>query len=59
VQQKPQGARGVRRVPAGRRREYVEWIAEAKREESRLRRIRTAVEWIAEGKPRYWKYANC
>jgi hypothetical protein len=38
------------------RREYVEWIAEAKREETRQRRLATAVEWIAEGKPRNWKY---
>ena len=37
-------------------REYVEWIAEAKRDETRKRRIETAVEWIAEGKPRNWKY---
>jgi uncharacterized protein YdeI (YjbR/CyaY-like superfamily) len=38
------------------RREYVEWIAEAKREETRDRRIQTALEWLAEGKPRNWKY---
>ena len=38
------------------RREYVEWITEAKREETRDRRIATALAWIAEGKPRSWKY---
>ena len=38
------------------RREYVEWIAEAKREETRRRRLATAIEWMAEGKPRHWKY---
>jgi uncharacterized protein YdeI (YjbR/CyaY-like superfamily) len=37
-------------------REYLEWITEAKGEETRLRRIQTAVDWIAEGKPRNWKY---
>jgi uncharacterized protein YdeI (YjbR/CyaY-like superfamily) len=41
------------------KREYVEWIAEAKREETRDKRIATAVEWIAEGKQRNWKYQNC
>jgi len=41
------------------RREYVEWIAEAKRQETRDKRIATAVEWIAEGKQRNWKYQNC
>jgi len=39
-----------------RKREYVEWIAEAKREETRQQRIQTAVKWIAEGKSRNWKY---
>jgi len=41
------------------KREYVEWIAEAKREETREKRIAQAVEWIAEGKQRNWKYQNC
>jgi len=38
------------------KREYVEWIADAKRDETRERRIAQAVEWIAEGKQRNWKY---
>ncbi len=38
------------------RREYVEWITEAKREETRQRRIANALEWLAEGKERNWKY---
>jgi hypothetical protein len=38
------------------KREYVEWIAEAKGEDTRKRRIATAVEWMAEGKGRNWKY---
>ena len=41
------------------KREYIEWIAEAKRAETRDKRIATAVEWIAEGKQRNWKYQNC
>lgn len=41
------------------RREYVEWIADAKREETQSRRISQALEWLAEGKKRNWKYANC
>jgi uncharacterized protein YdeI (YjbR/CyaY-like superfamily) len=40
-------------------REYMEWIAEAKGEDTRERRLATAIEWIAEGKTRYWKYAKC
>jgi uncharacterized protein YdeI (YjbR/CyaY-like superfamily) len=41
------------------KREYVEWIAEAKRAETREKRIAQAMEWIAEGKPRNWKYQKC
>ena len=41
------------------KREYIEWIADAKRPETRDKRILTAVEWIAEGKQRNWKYQNC
>ena len=39
------------------KREYMEWIVEAKRPETRDKRIATALEWIAEGKQRNWKYA--
>jgi uncharacterized protein YdeI (YjbR/CyaY-like superfamily) len=41
------------------KREYVDWIADAKRPETRERRIAQAVEWIAEGKQRNWKYQEC
>lgn len=41
------------------RREYVMWVAEAKKEETRQRRIEQAIEWLAEGKHRHWKYENC
>ena len=41
------------------RREYLEWIVEAKRDETRAKRIAQAVEWIGEGKKRNWKYENC
>ena len=38
------------------RKEYVEWITDAKREETRARRIQTAVEWLAAGKSHNWRY---
>jgi uncharacterized protein YdeI (YjbR/CyaY-like superfamily) len=41
------------------RREYVEWLTEAKRDETRQKRLATALEWLVEGKPRNWKYLNC
>lgn len=42
--------------PPSHRREYVRWITEAKREETKAKRVAQAVEWIAEGKGRNWKY---
>jgi len=44
------------RFPPSHKREYVEWIEEAKRDETRQRRIQSAIEWLAEGKSRNWKY---
>jgi len=41
------------------KKEYVEWITEAKRDETRDKRIETAIAWLAQGKPRNWKYMNC
>lgn len=40
------------------KRDYIEWVIEAKREETRNKRIAQAVEWLAEGKTRNWKYQN-
>ncbi len=38
------------------RREYLEWITEAKTDATRDRRIATTIDWLAEGKSRNWKY---
>src|SRR3954466_616244 len=38
------------------RREYIEWITEAKREETRKERLAKSIKWLAEGKARNWKY---
>jgi hypothetical protein len=45
--------------PPSHKREYVEWLTEAKREETRKKRLAQALEQMAEGKSRYAKYANC
>jgi uncharacterized protein YdeI (YjbR/CyaY-like superfamily) len=42
--------------PPSKRREYVEWVTEAKREETRRERLATSIKWLAEGKARHWKY---
>lgn len=43
----------------GCRREYVQWVLEAKRPETRASRVAQAVAWMAEGKKRNWKYEKC
>jgi uncharacterized protein YdeI (YjbR/CyaY-like superfamily) len=45
--------------PPSARREYLEWITEAKTAPTRQKRILQAVEWITEGKRRNWKYQDC
>jgi uncharacterized protein YdeI (YjbR/CyaY-like superfamily) len=40
------------------KREYLEWITEAKTESTRLKRLETAIIWMAEGKIRNWKYVK-
>jgi uncharacterized protein YdeI (YjbR/CyaY-like superfamily) len=59
-------ATALRKNPAARRRfddfspshrrEYVEWVTDAKTDATRQKRLATALEWIAEGKGRNWKY---
>ena len=41
------------------KKEYLEWITEAKTEETRQRRLAQTLEWLAEGKSRNWKYERC
>src|SRR5262249_28715916 len=45
--------------PPSAQREYLEWIADAKTDATRARRVAQAVEWLAEGKRRNWKYEAC
>ncbi len=45
--------------PPSCRREYCEWIAEAKRDATRDKRVAEAIAWIRDGKRRNWKYERC
>ncbi len=40
------------------KKEYAEWITEAKTDETKNKRIATSLEWLSEGKVRNWKYTN-
>ncbi|WP_431217791.1 YdeI/OmpD-associated family protein [Puia sp. P3] len=42
--------------PPSHRREYIEWITEARTDETRDKRVATTIEWLLEGKSRNWKY---
>ena len=55
----PAAKRTLDGFPPGARREYVDWIADAKQDATRQKRIATAIEWLTEGKRRNWKYENC
>ena len=41
------------------RREYCEWVADAKRDETRAKRVVTTIEQTRDGKKLNWKYENC
>jgi uncharacterized protein YdeI (YjbR/CyaY-like superfamily) len=41
------------------KKEYVEWITEAKTDATRAKRLATTIEWLSEGKRRNWKYERC
>jgi uncharacterized protein YdeI (YjbR/CyaY-like superfamily) len=45
--------------PPSARRDYLEWVADAKQDATRAKRIATAIEWLSEGKRRNWKYEAC
>ncbi|NWF90666.1 MAG: YdeI/OmpD-associated family protein [Ignavibacteriaceae bacterium] len=44
------------KFPPSHKREYIEWIIEAKTENTRNRRIAATIEWLSEGKSRNWRY---
>lgn len=54
----PEARATFQKLPPSQRREYTDWIAEAKTEATRERRVATAVEWLAAGKTRNWKYES-
>ncbi|HVM22125.1 MAG TPA: YdeI/OmpD-associated family protein [Sphingomicrobium sp.] len=55
----PKARATLEAFPPSARRDYLEWISEAKQDATREKRIATAVEWLSEGKRRNWKYEKC
>jgi uncharacterized protein YdeI (YjbR/CyaY-like superfamily) len=46
-------------LPPSKKREYVDWLTEAKTDATREKRLASSLEWLAAGKARYWKYEKC
>ncbi len=59
LQENPAAHATFETFPPGCQREYIDWVLEAKRPETRAKRVAQAVEWMAEGKRRNWKYEKC
>ncbi len=57
--QNEKAAETFNNFPPSCRKEYAEWIAEAKTEATRDKRLVTTLEWLTEGKRRSWKYEKC
>ncbi len=59
LKKNPKAAANWEGFSPSHRREYIEWITEAKRPETRAKRLAETLEWLASGKKRNWKYENC
>ena len=55
----PAAKSAIEALAPSHRREYIEWIADAKRPETRDKRIATAIAQLSDGKKLNWKYENC
>jgi uncharacterized protein YdeI (YjbR/CyaY-like superfamily) len=56
LKKSPRARKSFEGFSPSHKREYLEWITQAKGEETRRKRLDTAIGWMAEGKPRHWKY---
>lgn len=59
LERAPKARSALQAFPPSAQRDYLEWVAEAKQEATRQKRIATAIEWLSEGKRRNWKYEKC
>ena len=56
LKKSPKALAAFRTFSYSHRKEYVEWVSEAKTDATRQKRLATAIEWLAKGKSRNWKY---
>jgi uncharacterized protein YdeI (YjbR/CyaY-like superfamily) len=55
----PEAQKVLEGFPPSARREYLDWVSDAKQDSTRAKRISDAVQWLSEGKRRNWKYEKC
>jgi uncharacterized protein YdeI (YjbR/CyaY-like superfamily) len=56
LQKNAKAQKTFERFSYSHKKEYVDWITGAKRDETRQRRLKTAIQWLAHGKPQNWRY---
>ena len=56
LQKAPVAKKAFEAFPPSHRREYIQWITEAKQAATREKRLAQTIEWLTEGKSRNWKY---
>ena len=56
IRQDQQAAAVFKKFSPSHKREYIEWLMQAKTDRTREKRLATSIAWIAEGKTRHWKY---
>ena len=56
LKENPKARTTFKKLSPSHQREYVEWVSEAKRDQTREQRLKTSISGLAEGKPRNWKY---
>ena len=59
LEQNAQASEHFNAFPYSKKKDYVDWITEAKTDATREKRLATTIEWLSEGKARHWKYEKC
>ena len=58
LQKNQQARENFEKFSYSHKKEYLEWLNDARTDETRNRRLKTAMEWMVEGKSRHWKYKS-
>jgi uncharacterized protein YdeI (YjbR/CyaY-like superfamily) len=56
LEDNPKAQKTFEKFPPSQKREYAEWIIDAKTEDTKNKRLKQSIEWLEEGKPKNWKY---